>query len=299
MMFETLPIVLIYVFLVTTMLVIGLTVTAGEILSALRDWKLMSRLLVANLVLVPLLGYLLIVLIPLSPGVKLGLALLALMPGGLTAIQFTDKVKGNLGFAAAVAFVLTILSIFVSPILIKIILPREVGLDLPFMRLIFSVIFYLLLPLLVGFGIRTQMEKAAKILGKIMLIISNVSFITTIILTMAMKKQAMGAVGKTTILTMLGFIIGSMVIGWVLGGPEPSNRRVMAIATNMRNAGVGLIMATRMFSSTGADVAIIAYMGLMVPPNLLYTLYHGVSGKIRSKKIAAADGGGKSGVPPA
>jgi BASS family bile acid:Na+ symporter len=283
-MLEPLPRILTYLFLVSTMLAIGLTVTGAEILAAVRDRRSMGRVILANLVFVPALGYLLIVLIPLSSGAKLAIALLALAPGGLTAIQFTDKVRGSLAFAAAVAFVLTLLSVAVTPILIKILLPLETGLDLPFMRIILFVLLYLLLPLIAGFGIRNGSEKTAKGLGKIMLIVSNISFVATILLTSALKKEAMGSVGKTGLLAMLAFIIFSMVIGWWMGGPEKGNRRVLAIATSMRNAGLCLLVAMRMFPESGADVGVIAFMGLMVPPNMLYTVYHSVKERRRQKK---------------
>jgi bile acid:Na+ symporter, BASS family len=285
-MLGTLPGLLSYLFLVSTMLAIGLTVTGGEILAALRDRRLMGRLLLANFVLVPLLGYLLIVFVPLPQSAKLAIALLALAPGGLTAIQFTDKVKGHLSFAAAAAFVLTILSIVVTPILLKILLPIQIGLDLPFARLILFILLVLLLPLVIGFGIRNRSEIIAGILGKLMLIVSNISFVATIVLTSALKKEAMGEIGKTTVLAMLIFIIISMVIGWWMGGAEKGKRRVMTIVTSMRNAGLCLIMATRMFPQSGADVAVIAFMGLMVPPNMLFTVYHVIMEKRRAKKAA-------------
>ena len=146
-------------FLVSTMLSIGLTVTGSEILGTLRDRRLMGRLLLANFFLVPLLGYLLILIFSLSPGTKLALALLALAPGGLRAIQFTDKVKGNLVFAAAAFFVLSLLSIVFTPILVKVLLPLQIGMNLPFLRIMLFVLVCLLIPLAVGFMIRGRAEK--------------------------------------------------------------------------------------------------------------------------------------------
>jgi BASS family bile acid:Na+ symporter len=285
-MLEPLPKILTYVFLISTMLAIGLTVTGAEILGVVRERRLMGRVLLANLVLIPIVGYLLILIFTLSPGTKLALALLALAPGGLTAIQFTDKVRGNLAFAAAVAFLLTILSIVITPILVKVILPLETGLDLPFMRIILFVLLYLLLPLIAGFGIRSGREKAAKVLGKVMLIVSNVSFVSTILLTSAVKKEAMGAIGMGTVLTMILFIVLSMVIGWWIGGPDKGNRRVLAIATSMRNAALGLLIAMRAFPESGADVGIIAFMGLMVPPNMLFTVYHSIRERRKQKRTS-------------
>ncbi|RPJ36154.1 MAG: hypothetical protein EHM27_16180 [Deltaproteobacteria bacterium] len=197
-MLEPLPRILTYVFLVSTMLSIGLTVTGSEILGTMRDRRLMGRLLLANFFLVPLLGYLLILMFPLSPGTKLALALLALAPGGLRAIQFTDKVKGNLAFAAAAFFVLSLLSIVFTPILVKVLLPLQIGMNLPFLRIILFVLVCLLIPLVVGFMIRGRSEKGAAAMGRVMLIVSNISFVATALVTAAMNKEAMRSLGGKT-----------------------------------------------------------------------------------------------------
>jgi predicted Na+-dependent transporter len=62
------------------MLAVGLTVTGGESLAALRDRRPMGRVILANLVLVPIMGYLRILIFPLSPSTKLAFAHLALEP---------------------------------------------------------------------------------------------------------------------------------------------------------------------------------------------------------------------------
>lgn len=283
-MLEPLPRILTYVFLVSAMLSIGLTVTGSEILGTMRDRRLMGRLLLANFFLVPLLGYLLILTFPLSPGTKLALALLALAPGGLRAIQFTDKVKGNLAFAAAAFFVLSLLSIVFTPILVKVLLPLQIGMNLPFLRVILFVLVCLLLPLTVGFIIRGRSEKGAAAMGRVMLIVSNISFVATTLVTAAMNKEAMRSLGGQDVLALLLLVVLSMVIGWWLGGPERGNRRVLAIATSMRNAGLCLLISMRAFPESGADVTVIAFMGLMVTSNVLVTVYQVIRERRRRQK---------------
>jgi BASS family bile acid:Na+ symporter len=283
-MLEPLPRILTYVFLVSAMLSIGLTVTGSEILGTMRDRRLMGRLLLANFFLVPLLGYLLILIFPLSPGTKLALALLALAPGGLRAIQFTDKVKGNLAFAAAAFFVLSLLSIVFTPILVKVLLPLQIGMNLPFLRIILFVLVCLLLPLTVGFIIRGRSEKGAAAMGRVMLIVSNISFVATTLVTAATNKEAMRSLGGQDVLALLLLVVLSMVIGWWLGGPERGNRRVLAIATSMRNAGLCLLISMRAFPESGADVTVIAFMGLMVTSNVLVTAYQVIRERRRRQK---------------
>jgi BASS family bile acid:Na+ symporter len=283
-MLEPLPRILTYVFLVSTMLSIGLTVTGSEILGTMRDRRLIGRLLLANFFLVPLLGYLLILTFPLSPGTKLALALLALAPGGLSAIQFTDKVKGNLAFAAAAFFVLSLLSIVFTPILVKVLLPLQIGMNLPFLRIILFVLVCLLIPLAVGFMIRGRSEKGAAAMGRVMLIVSNISFVATTLVTAATNKEAMRSLGGQDVLALLLLVVLSMVIGWWLGGPERGNRRVLAIATSMRNAGLCLLISMRAFPESGADVTVIAFMGLMVTSNVLVTVYQVIRERRRRQK---------------
>lgn len=283
-MLEPLPRILTYVFLVSAMLSIGLTVSGSEILGIMRDRRLMGRLLLANFFLVPLLGYLLILIFTLSPGTKLALALLALAPGGLRAIQFTDKVKGNLAFAAAAFFVLSLLSIVFTPILVKVLLPLQIGMNLPFLRVILFVLVCLLIPLAVGFIIRGRSEKGAAAMGRVMLIVSNISFVATALATAAMNKEAMRSLGGQDVLALLLLVVLSMVIGWWLGGPERGNRRVLAIATSMRNAGLCLLISMRAFPESGADVTVIAFMGLMVTSNVLVTVYQVIRERRRRQK---------------
>jgi BASS family bile acid:Na+ symporter len=283
-MLEPLPRILTYVFLVSAMLSIGLTVTGSEILGTMRDRRLIGRLLLANFFLVPLLGYLLILTFPLFPGTKLALALLALAPGGLRAIQFTDKVKGNLAFAAAAFFVLSLLSIVFTPILVKVLLPLQIGMNLPFLRIILFVLVCLLIPLAVGFMIRGRSEKGAAAMGRVMLIVSNISFVATTLVTAAMNKEAMRSLGGQDVLALLLLVVLSMVIGWWLGGPERGNRRVLAIATSMRNAGLCLLISMRAFPESGADVTVIAFMGLMVTSNVLVTAYQVIRERRRRQK---------------
>ena len=64
-----------------------------------------------------------------SPGTKLAVALLALAPGRLRTIRFTEKVTGNLAFAAEAVLGLTFLSSVFTPSLIKVLLPLQSGLD--------------------------------------------------------------------------------------------------------------------------------------------------------------------------
>jgi len=80
---ETLPTyvkILTYLFVIVYMLSVTLETTRGQIMATFTDRRQMGRALLANLVLVPLLGVILARLFARSPDVRTGFLLLALSP---------------------------------------------------------------------------------------------------------------------------------------------------------------------------------------------------------------------------
>jgi bile acid:Na+ symporter, BASS family len=63
--------------------------------------------------------------------------------------------------------------------------------------------------------------------------------------------------GRLAVIAAIG--IFSLAAGWLFGGPEQEHRRTLAVATDLRNIGLCLVVATAQFADTLAVPAIIAY----------------------------------------
>lgn len=262
-----------FLFVVTTMLGIGLQVSHGEMLSALRHYRLMAKSLAANFVLVPALGLLLAHTMPLGKGATVAIIMLAAAPGGLNALQFTSKARGAMSFAVAILFTLSVLAVLVSPALMAAMLRAETPLILPYARLVTVLVLLILAPLVAGRVLRPVLASKAQPVATAMGIVGMLSFVAVVLLLMAQRKQAMAALTRSELASMLLLIAGSMVIGWLMGGPETGTRRVLVTNTSMRNAALCYIIATRSFPASDVDVAVVAFSALMIPPNMLFTLY--------------------------
>jgi BASS family bile acid:Na+ symporter len=281
------------VFLVSVMLGIGLEVTGRQVLDALRNVSLMGRALLANLVLVPILGVVLVRLVPMPPDGAAGVLILAAAPGAPFAVQFTSKARDAVAFAAALLFVLTLVALVVTPPLAGLLLQVETPLALPAGRVALGVVLYLLLPLLAGFALQRWAAAPARALRKPVTLCASVSFPAVILLTMGMKSAATRAIGIPALVAMLGLVLGGMVIGWLLGGPEVGTRRVLATGTGMRNAMVALLVALTSFPGSDVDLAVLAFSALMVPPNLVFTIYHNLRARVRAAGPEAPVGTGR------
>jgi BASS family bile acid:Na+ symporter len=276
------------VFLVATMLSIGLKVTAAELVSSLRDRGRMARSLTVNFLLIPAIGLLLATIIPMSADVKVGFLLLAVAPGGLNAIQFTSKTTEGLSYAATLLFILSFLSVLVSPLLAAVVVPLGTSLTLPYGKAIAFLLLGVVGPMLVGLAVHRFRGRVAHVLAKPVALVGTVSFVVVVVLLMGVRKQAKAAMTASELAAMLVFIVASMVVGWALGGPGKETRRILATGSSMRNAALALMIAINSFPESNVDVAVIAFSGLMIPPNMLFTVYHLVQGR-RRKKHGTAD----------
>jgi len=274
-MLDTATKVLIFIFLASSMFSIGLQVDLPEILAVLKMKYLLTRSLLANFVIIPVLGLLLSKLIPMPHNIATVFILLACTPGGISAIQFISKTKDQevLAYAGSIAFIMAILAIFISPALAMLFLAKSKILLVPYMRAFWLLVIFLLLPLLLGILVHKKYQTIAPKLAKFMAWLGTLTFFTVIIMTLALRQQAIAAIDIKVIMVMLIFIIFTMVIGWLLGGPVKGTRRVLATVSSMRNVALCLAIVMNTFPAANLEAPLIAFSSLMIPPNLIFTIY--------------------------
>lgn len=267
------PVVLLNFFVFLVMLSIGLRVSGGELINVLRDRGLFVRILVANCVLIPGIGFLLVKIFPLTPDASIGILLLAAIPGTPIALQFTRMAKTRLAFAAVMTFLLSMVSIAITPLAIEVMPLMARRSQRPILNLTMSVLLYLAMPLCIGWWLA---RKAPKIAPRFVLpieVLATVVFLFLMWETRLARREALYAIaGKGTILAMFLLLVSSMIIGWFVAGRDAEARRVLATATGMRSVIVVLYIARYCFPGTKIYMVPIVYLSLMVPANLLFHL---------------------------
>ena len=153
------PLLNFFVFLV--MFSIGLRVSGGELLEVLRNRALFARTLLANCVLIPCIGFLLVKLFPLSPDATVGILLLAAIPGTPIALQFTRMAKTRLAFAAVMTFALSMVSIALAPLAVEVMPQTAQRSERPILNLIASILLYIAAPLCAGLWMALRVPRSA------------------------------------------------------------------------------------------------------------------------------------------
>lgn len=267
------PLPLLNFFVAVVMLSIGLRVSGGELLNILRNRAVLARSLVANCVIVPALGVLLVLLFPLTPDATVGILLLAAIPGTPIALQFTRQAKTRLAFAAAMTFLLSVVSIAMAPLAVEVMPQAATRSERPILHLLASIVLYVALPLCTGLWAARHAPKIAPRLVLPLGILATIVFSFLMWETRLVRRQAFDAIrGRGTILALALLLLLSMLLGWLIGGPDPESRRVLATSTSMRSVIVVLYVARYCFPGTNVYMVPIVYLSLMVPANMLFHL---------------------------
>jgi predicted Na+-dependent transporter len=264
-----------YLFIVLYMLSVPLETTHGEIIRTLGNLNLMGRALLANFVIIPILGVIIAQFFDLPQEIKTGFLLLAMAPGGLLALQFARVSGGNRVLAVALLFVFCLLAILITPALVLSLFHREGAGKLPFAWLILMLLLLIVVPALVGRALQRLIPQHAPKLGLWLGRLSIVIFIIAAVTAGRYKTPAIKLMGTNGIEAIVLLIICSWVVGWLMGGPEIRNRKVLAISSSMRNVGVCLPIAASYFSGTDVAVPMLAFSGIMIPMNMVFAVVAG------------------------
>jgi bile acid:Na+ symporter, BASS family len=239
------PVILI--FLVSTMLACGLSLTIEQIFGPFRNVRLAISAAVASYILVPLTAVVVSRLIGIEEPLRYGLVLLSMAAGAEAGPKLTTNANGNVGFSVGLLVVSLGITIFYIPLMLSLLLPEvhiERGLLLAKLGLTVA------LPIIVGLFLKARHEGLADHLYKHVHKISSVFMLLMAALLIILNYREMfQLLGSGAPLAAVVFIGLSFIIGYLFGWPERGTRLAMAFMHAGRNASVALMIASQVFSN--------------------------------------------------
>lgn len=246
----------------TLMLSMGLQVSFATAWASARPLPLIIRCILANFVLVPAMALALLYAFHAHPLVWIGFFILAVCPGAPVGPPLTALANGNLSLAIAMMILLAGLSTILAPSLLSIFLAwalPESNLHVEFLAVVRTLLVAQLLPLALGFAVHHFAPRLTQRLVRPVGLLANVLMLALIAVIIVSEYHTLADIkwkGWSGMVLLLG---ASLAIGWLLGGPDRSNRTALAVTTGPRNAAVGLAIATGNFAGTPAVTAVVAY----------------------------------------
>ena len=246
--------VAVVVFVVSSTLGVGLSLTVGEILAPLKNARLVALSLVANFVLAPLAALGLWRALGLDEPLGIGLLLCGLAAGAPFLIKLAEFAKSDLAFAVGLMVLLMVVTVGYVPLVLPFVVE---GTTVNAAKIAQSLVVLMLVPLAAGLLLRAGRPGAADRIRPAIGVLSNLSMILVVLLTIAAHfKSVLSVFGTFGVLAAIVYIVVCIGIGWLLGGPGPSTRRVLALGTAQRNAAAAFVVAGQNFDDPKVIVMI-------------------------------------------
>ncbi len=254
------------VFVIGSMASMGLSLKMPQIITPLKNAKLVVLALVANFILVPALAVVIALIIPLDESVRIGLILLATAAGAPFLPKLAEAAKGSTAFSVGLMVLLMVVTIVYLPIVLPLLLG---GVEVNPWDIAQSLIVLMLIPLAIGLFINARYEETAAKIQPTFGQASNIALLVLTVLGLVLNFRAMiDLVGSLGILAGIVFIVLSLAVGYVLGMAGASGggiRSVMGFGTAQRNISAALVVAAQNFDTNVITyLMVIAVIGLVV-----------------------------------
>lgn len=242
------------VFVISTMLNVGLTQTPADILEHLSDWPFVLRMLLGNFVLVPLVAYVILTRTDFDLALKVGLFIFSLCAGAPFLIKLTQISQNDLALGAATMMLLMVATVAYVPLVLPRIL-TEVVVDAG--AIARSLLLQMILPIVVGMLAAQVLPGLTRTGQPWVARLGNYALYVLLAATLIGYLQNMLAiVGSGAIFVGLVIVVAAFGIGYFLGGPTDSLHDVGALGTAQRNTAAGVLIATQNFSDPNVLVII-------------------------------------------
>lgn len=252
------------VFVVGSMLAMGLSLTASQIIQPLKNIRLVILALIANFIVAPALVYGITALIPVSEGQRIGLILLGTAAGAPFLPKLAQTAKGNLAFAVGLMVLLMVVTVVFLPLVLPLFLT---GVEVNPLDIAASLIITMLIPLAIGLFVKARYSDAAQHLQPIFAQASNTSLMLMMgILLMLNVRNILSVIGTGTIIAGVIFIVASFAVGYLFGGFGSDTKSVMGLGTGQRNISAALVVAGQNFTDPDVLITLIvvALIGLLI-----------------------------------
>jgi BASS family bile acid:Na+ symporter len=248
-------------FVVTSMLSMGLALTMPQIVAPLHNTRLVAQALLANFIVVPFVALLLSRLLLLDADLQIGLLLLGTAAGAPFLPKLSQIAKADITFALGLMTLLVVMTVVYMPLVLPLLLP---GVKVDVGQITLSLFLEVLVPLGIGLVIKARYEDVAAPLLHPISQISYTSLALLLVLVLGLNfGNVLNLLGSGALIASVLLVGVAVMSGYSLGGPYEATRRVLALGTGQRNLAAASVIATTNFSGRTNVMVLVAAAGLI------------------------------------
>ena len=232
--------------------------------------------LLAQLTIMPLVGYFLATVSGLPPEIAAGIILVGCSPSGVASNVMAYLARANLALSITITSLATLLSPFVTPLGMRLLAGAFIDLD-PW-QMMWDIVKMILLPIGAGLLFNRWMRKGALKLARLMPLLSMAAIGLIIVIITAAGRESRLQIGGT----LLRLVLAHSAIGYVLGYGfarilrlSEQDARTISLEVGMQNSGLasGLAYSLGKMATMGLAPAVFG-PHMNISGSLLASFWH-------------------------
>jgi len=248
------------VFVLGTIISMGLSLTIKQITGPLRNGRFVIVALLANFIIPPIAALILIRVFSLAEPLAVGLLLVSLAAGAPGLPKTAVFAKVDTAAATGLMVLLVIVTIIVMPIALPLLLPE---ISVTFWDIASGLVYLILIPLAISLFVRARYPEFAESAQPHFAQASNLSLLILMVLMVVLNfSNVVGLIGSGGLLASLILVILTTGGGYLLGSLGKADAWIQALGAGQRNIAAAMVVATMNFGNE--EVVMVVVYSLIV-----------------------------------
>ncbi len=253
------------------MVVVGMELTTSDFRRVARQPGTVAAATVGQFVLLPVIGWLLVLCLGLQPDIARGMLLVAACPSGAMANVYTYLARANVALSVTLTAVSCLAAVLTTPLALAALQAQDeesTGFPVPFTVLAGQLFLLLVLPVLAGMGIRRRWPDITRRHGRTLLGLSIAALAALLGFVIVQEAEQFASAlteiaAAAALLTVLAFGAG-WATGWA-SAAGATDRFTMGMVFVVRNVGIATAIAVTVLGRVEFAVFATAYFLTQVP----------------------------------
>ena len=259
------------------MFALGLGLTGADFLRVLKQPKDFLVGAISQIIVLPIIAFILIKIWPISPELAIGVMIIASAPGGVTSNILTSFAKGDVALSISLTAIISLLSVITVPFIIitslNILDLNNVPQNVSLTNMALSMFLIVTLPVILGMIIKKILSNFALSFEPIAKKISIFLFVLVLIgAILAERNNVIAYFAQAGLITLVLNVVMMIVAFYVaqLLGSGVAQKKCIAIECGLQNGTLAIFVATTLFGGGVYLIPAATYSLIMFATSLIF-----------------------------
>ena len=259
------------------MFALGLGLTGADFLRVLKQPKDFLVGAISQIILLPIIAFILIKIWPISPELAIGVMIIAAAPGGVTSNILTSFAKGDVALSVSLTAIISLLSVITVPFIIitslNLLDLNNVSQNISLTNMALSMFLIVTLPVILGIIIKKILSNFVLNFEPIAKKISIFLFVLVLIgAILAERNNVIAYFAQAGLITLVLNVVMMIVAFYVaqLFSSGVAQKKCIAIECGLQNGTLAIFVATTLFGGGVYLIPAATYSLIMFATSLIF-----------------------------